>query len=82
MVLEVRGKQRGLDVHVGDFPAEGLNDFAMVSADFYRGLGVLGAFGPLWLDYTKAITTVRYMAGALSNLIPSLTAASLEGVTR
>ncbi len=82
MVLEARGGRHGLDVHVGDLPAEGLEDFALVSSDFYRGLGVLGALGPLWLDYAKAISAVRYVAGALSNLIPSLAEASLEGVTR
>ncbi|MGY4707004.1 hypothetical protein ACVNPS_04530 [Candidatus Bipolaricaulota sp. J31] len=82
MVLTAREGRRGLDVRVGDLPADGLEDFALVSSDFYRGLGVLGALGPLWLDYAKAISAVRYMGGVLSNLIPAVAEASLEGVTR
>lgn len=77
LVLESRPDREGIEVRVGDFPVKGLEEFALVSADFYHGQGVLGTFGPMWLDYSKAISAVELIARALS----AYTAAAPASVT-
>lgn len=66
LVLESRPGRKGIEVRVGDLPVKGLEEFALVSADFYKGMGILGAFGPMWLDYSRAISAVELIANALS----------------
>ncbi|HID09195.1 TPA: hypothetical protein EYP13_03120 [Candidatus Micrarchaeota archaeon] len=67
LVLGSRPCGEGIQVRVGDLPAEGLEDFALICSGFYRGLGVLGTFGPVWLDYARAIATVELVARLLSH---------------
>lgn len=75
LILGARGNSPGTEVHVGDLP--GLPAVAVVSAPFYRATGVVGVLGPLWLDYARAISAVRYVGGRLSGYLEFLGRMSL-----
>jgi len=64
-VRELRAAREGLAVAVGDLPLAGTESFSVVSASYRPHDGVLGVIAPLWMDYSKAISTVSYVANRL-----------------
>ncbi|MCR4392259.1 MAG: hypothetical protein NUV94_05675 [Candidatus Acetothermia bacterium] len=66
---ELRRGQEGLTVHVGDASIPELSEFSVVSAPYLAGGGVLGVIGPLWMDYARAFSATRYVAGRLGGLL-------------
>ncbi len=65
----------GLAVHVGDGSIPELRDLSLVAAPYLGGSGVVGVVGPLWMDYARAFSSSRYVAGRLGALL----AAGREG---
>lgn len=76
LIVGVRGDAPGLAVHVGDIPSLPLA--SAVSTSFFRRLGVVGVLGPLWLDYARTISAVRYVGGRLSGYLEFLGRMSLS----
>lgn len=67
LISELRQGREGLTVNVGDVPE--LPDFSLVSASYLKGTGTLGVIGPLWLDYVRAFSATRYVAGRLEAIL-------------
>ncbi|MEW6217548.1 MAG: hypothetical protein AB1543_07690 [Candidatus Bipolaricaulota bacterium] len=40
-----------------------------MSAPYMGGSGVVGVIGPLWMDYARAFSAARYVAGRLGALL-------------
>ena len=68
-IRAARGGKRGLVVSVGDCPLCGLEDYSMVSSDYQPHGGILGVIAPLWMDYSKALSTTSYIANRLEALL-------------
>lgn len=69
LVEELRRGQKGLMAHVGEDLVPELREFTLVTAPYLFGRGVLGVAGPLWLDYARAFSAVRYLASRLQSLL-------------
>jgi len=70
------GKESGIDVIIGDEnPQETLRPYSVVLARYGipgEATGVVGTVGPPRMDYTSAISSVRYLADFLSELLTAL----------
>lgn len=64
-----RDRGPGVSVHVGDASVPELEDLSLVSAPYLGGRGVVGVIGPLWMDYARAFSAARYVAGRLGALL-------------
>lgn len=62
-------RRAGLTVHVGDESIPELRDLSVVAAPFLGGAGVAGVIGPLWMDYARAFSAARYVAGRLGAML-------------
>ncbi len=69
LVEELRAGRPGLLAHVGEDRVPELREFTLVTAPYLFGRGVLGVAGPLWLDYARAFSAVRYLASRLQSLL-------------
>jgi heat-inducible transcriptional repressor len=70
------GKESGIDVIIGEEnPQETLRPYSVVLARYGipgEATGVVGTVGPTRMDYTTAISSVRYVANFLSDLLTAL----------
>ncbi len=73
LVAEVRRGAQGLAVHVGDGSVPEFAELSVVSAPYWTDEDVLGVIGPIWMDYAKAFSATRYVAGRLRALLASPT---------
>jgi heat-inducible transcriptional repressor len=64
-VLETRDAKDGIVVSVSDFPLPEMKDFSVITTSYRPHGGVLGVVAPLWMDYSKALSTVSYVAHRL-----------------
>jgi len=64
-VLESRMGTRGLAVHVGDGTIPPLAELSVVSTPYWTEEDLLGVIGPLWMDYARAFSASKYVAGRL-----------------
>jgi heat-inducible transcriptional repressor len=64
-----RDQERDIAVHVGDASIPELEDLSVVSAPYMGGSGIVGVIGPLWMDYARAFSAARYVAGRLGALL-------------
>ena len=64
-----RDRDEDITVHVGDASVPELEDLSLVSAPYLGGSGVVGVIGPLWMDYARAFSAARYVAGRLGALL-------------
>lgn len=64
-----RNQERDVVVHVGDDSIPELEDLSVVSAPYMGGSGIVGVIGPLWMDYARAFSAARYVAGRLGALL-------------
>ncbi|MBC7221216.1 hypothetical protein H5T55_07110 [Candidatus Bipolaricaulota bacterium] len=64
-----QGREEGIAVHVGDGSVPELEDLSLVTAPYLAGSGVVGVVGPLWMDYARAFSAARYVAGRLGALL-------------
>jgi len=69
LLRELRAGQSGLMAHVGVEEVPELRDFSLVTASYLSGQGILGVAGPLWMDYARAFSAVRYLASRLQALL-------------
>ncbi|MCS7240872.1 MAG: hypothetical protein NZ651_06480 [Candidatus Bipolaricaulota bacterium] len=69
LLWELRAGQGGLMAHVGVEQVPELRDFALVSAPYFPSRGILGVAGPLWMDYARTFSAVRYLASRLQFLL-------------
>lgn len=69
LIGELRRGEGGLMAHVGEDLVPELREFTLVTAPYLFGRGVLGVAGPLWLDYARAFSAVRYLASRLQSLL-------------
>ncbi len=65
----LRAAGAGLTVHVGDGSIPELRDLSLVAAPYLGGAGVVGVIGPLWMDYARAYSASRYVAGRLGAIL-------------
>ncbi len=65
----MRRGRRGLLAHVGDETVDELAEFSVITTSFFGDSGVLGVIGPLWLDYARAFSALRYVAGRLDAIL-------------
>jgi heat-inducible transcriptional repressor len=70
------GKESGIDVIIGEEnPQETLRPYSVVLARYGtpgEATGVVGTIGPTRMDYTRAISSVRYLANFLGELLTAL----------
>ena len=70
------GQESGIDVIIGEEnPHETLRPYSVVLARYGipgEATGVVGTVGPTRMDYTRAISSVRYVANFLSELLTAL----------
>jgi len=64
-----RDQERDIAVHVGDSSIPELDNLSLVSAPYMGGSGVVGVIGPLWMDYARAFSAARYVAGRLGAIL-------------
>ncbi len=70
LLHELRGdREEKIVVHVGDASVPELEDLSVVSAPYLGGNGVVGVIGPLWMDYARAFSAARYVAGRLGAIL-------------
>lgn len=69
LLEELRAGEPGLAAHVGIEEIPELRDLSLVTASYLPGRGVLGVAGPLWMDYARAFSAVRYLASRLASLL-------------
>lgn len=69
LLEDLRAGQAGLTAHIGPEQIPELQDLALVTASYLPGRGILGVAGPLWMDYARAFTAVRYLASRLQSLL-------------
>ena len=68
-IAQARAKQEGIVVSIGDFPLHGIEEFSVISCGFRPHAGTLGVIGPLWMDYGRTLSAVRYIASRLETLL-------------
>ncbi len=66
---EMRWGRRGMLAHVGDTTVGELSEFSVITTTFFGDSGLLGVIGPLWLDYARAFSALRYVAGRLDAIL-------------
>ncbi|UCF09680.1 MAG: heat-inducible transcription repressor HrcA [Candidatus Bipolaricaulota bacterium] len=64
-VRATRSGKEGIGVSVSDFPLPNMEDFSVITMSYRPHGGVLGVVAPLWMDYSKALSTVSYVAHRL-----------------
>lgn len=64
-----RDQEEGIAIHVGDASVPEFEDLSVVSAPYMGGSGVVGVIGPLWMDYARAFSAARYVAGRLGAIL-------------
>jgi len=69
LIQRLRAGEGSLAAHVGDDDAEEMRDFSVITAPYLSGGGVLGVIGPLWMDYARAVSAIRYVAGRLAAIL-------------
>jgi len=69
LLEDLRAGQAGLTAHVGLDQIPELQDLSLITAPYFSGRGILGVAGPLWMDYARAFTAVRYLASRLQSLL-------------
>ncbi|MCS7216477.1 MAG: hypothetical protein N2507_01060 [Candidatus Bipolaricaulota bacterium] len=69
LIAELRAGREGVLAHVGEDLVPELRELTLVTAPYFPGQGVLGVAGPLWLDYARAFSAVRYLASRLQSLL-------------
>lgn len=69
LLENLRAGQTGLAAHVGVEQIPELRDLSFVTASYLPGRGILGVAGPLWMDYARAFSAVRYLASRLQSLL-------------
>lgn len=69
VLARLRGGEEGLAVAVGEPSVPELSDFSVVSAPYLERSGILGVIGPLWMDYARAFSATRYVAGRLKAIL-------------
>lgn len=69
LLRELRAGQTGLLAHVGVEYIPELRDFSLVTSSYLAERGILGVAGPLWMDYARAFSAVRYLASRLHTLL-------------
>jgi heat-inducible transcriptional repressor len=60
-----RNSEKDVVVSVGDFPLEGMREFSVVTTSYRPRDGILGVIGPLWMDYSRSLSTVSYVSNRL-----------------
>ncbi len=65
----LRRQEEGIAIHVGDASVPEFEDLSVVSAPYMGGSGVVGVIGPLWMDYARAFSAARYVAGRLGAIL-------------
>jgi len=68
-IAKARMDREGIVVSIGDFPLHGIEEFSVVSCSFRPHAGTLGVIGPLWMDYGRTLSAVRYIASRLETLL-------------
>ena len=68
-VTRLRRGARELAVAVGEESVPELAEFSVVSAPYLGETGFLGVIGPLWMDYARAFSATRYIAGRLKGIL-------------
>ncbi|MGQ9699794.1 MAG: hypothetical protein ACUVQS_01805 [Candidatus Bipolaricaulaceae bacterium] len=68
LLSQLRIGRPGLEAHVGVEEVPELKDVALVTAPYFAEEGVLGVAGPLWMDYARVFSAVRYLASRLQSL--------------
>ncbi|HBR10263.1 TPA: heat-inducible transcription repressor HrcA [Candidatus Acetothermia bacterium] len=68
-ITEIRQGQTGIVASIGDYPLADISDYAIITADYGTHAGVLGAIGPLWMDYAKAVSATSYFAQRLKGVL-------------
>jgi heat-inducible transcriptional repressor len=69
ILWELRRDQPGLMAHVGVDQVPALREFALVTSPYLAERGILGVVGPLWMDYARAFSAVRYLTSRLQSLL-------------
>ena len=69
VIGRLRSGARDLAVAVGDAEVPELSDFSVVTVPYFSDTGVLGLIGPLWMDYARAFSAARYVAGRLKAIL-------------
>lgn len=69
LLEDLRAGQAGLAAHVGVDQVPELQDLSFVTAPYLPGRGILGVAGPLWMDYARTFSAVRYLASRLQSLL-------------
>lgn len=67
LLSHLRIGRPGLMAHVGVEEVPELQDVALVTAPYFPEEGVLGVAGPLWMDYARVFSAVRYLASRLQS---------------
>ena len=71
VIGRLRAGAQDLAVAVGEETVPELSDFSVVSVPYFGDTGVLGVIGPLWMDYARAFSATRYVAGRLKAILAS-----------
>jgi heat-inducible transcriptional repressor len=76
VIIENKANESGIDLIIGEEnPQENLRPYSVVLARYGipgEATGIVGTVGPTRMDYTTAISSVRYLAGFLSELLTAL----------
>lgn len=64
-----KGREARIAVHVDDGSVPELEELSLVTAPYLAGRGVVGVVGPLWMDYARAFSAARYIAGRLGAIL-------------
>ncbi len=71
VIARLRAGAQDLAAAVGEEEVPELADFSVITVPYFGGTGVLGVIGPLWLDYARAFSATRYVAGRLKAILAS-----------
>ena len=71
VIARLRVGAQDLAAAVGEEEVPELADFSVITVPYFGGTGVLGVIGPLWLDYARAFSATRYVAGRLKAILAS-----------
>ncbi len=71
VITQLRAGNQDLAAAVGEEAVPELADFSVITVPYFGETGVLGVIGPLWLDYARAFSATRYVAGRLKAILAS-----------